>query len=246
MYPTIYLFNRGVSWNTFYKENRFNEPERFINQKRDNWTPVYKNRNYGIPVRVDIYAFFVTWSYLIFFDHHPIPHLWIYKMDLRCWVYCQFTWYCVFLVCKGRDGRRNCCQKHVIGSLSPVFVNDGFTWMECCSKACHTMAKAGIYRITNDETVRKWHGFFRVAPVPLFFCLLLLLMVTDFDSNDAINNVGETKTFVLFLPRYNAIERDEEVNNGSRWIFFHHCLWPRSFSSRDRPPTINHSAMAFI
>ena len=52
--------------------------------------------------------------------------------------------------------------------------------------------------------------------MPLFFRLLLLLMVTDFDSNDTINNGGETKTFVLFLPRYNAIKRDEEVNNGSR------------------------------
>ena len=48
-----------------------------------------------------------------------------------------------FLVCKFRYGRRNFHQKCRISSLSPVFVNGGFTWVEF-----------GIYKITDGGTVK--------------------------------------------------------------------------------------------
>ena len=41
---------------------------------------------------------------------------------------------------------------------------------------------------------------YRLAPVPLLLFLLLLLVATDFDSYDVVNNDWETKTFFRFLP----------------------------------------------
>ena len=37
MRPTAIYPHHGVSWDIFYKENRANEPIRFINQLRDKW-----------------------------------------------------------------------------------------------------------------------------------------------------------------------------------------------------------------
>ena len=138
---------------------------------------------------------------------------------------------------------RNCWQKRGIGSLLPVFVNDGFTWMGCCTKACHNMNKSGIYKITNGDMVQKWHEFFKLAPAPLFFLLLLLLMVAYFDSNNVGNNYGEKKTFILLLPRDNNDKEDEGGNNEICCIFFQHHLRTRSFSSRHRHPAIDRSTM---
>ena len=100
---------------------------------------------------------------------------------------------------------------------------------------------AGIYKITNGETVLKWHAFFRVALVPLFFLLLQLLVVADFDSDEFVDNNRETKAFLLFI---SWDERDKEFNNRIRHIFSHHRLQPRSFFSLYQPPAIDRSAMA--
>ena len=74
-----------------------------------------------IPVSVNIYAFFVTLHFIIFFGHNPILQLGEYKMHLRCCICQQFPWHCVILVCKGRYGLINCRQKHIIVSLLIVF-----------------------------------------------------------------------------------------------------------------------------
>ena len=78
-------------------------------------------------------------------------------------------------------------------------VNDGFTWMECCTKVCHKTGKTIIYKTTNGEMVQKRHAFFRVAPVPLLLFILLLIVVADLDSDDVIGNGGEKNNFTLFL-----------------------------------------------
>ena len=33
-------------------------------------------------------------------------------------------------------------------------VNNGFTWMKCFTQVFHNMAKAGIFKIINGETVK--------------------------------------------------------------------------------------------
>ena len=71
------------------------------------------------------------------------------------------------------------------------------------------MANAGIYKIKNGEMVKKMACIFREAPVTLFFLLLPLIVVLDLDSDDFIDNDGETKTSVLLLPRDNAGKEDE-------------------------------------
>ena len=43
--------------------------------------------------------------------------------------------------------------------------NNGFTWMEYCTKGCHKMSKYGIFKITNGETLKKWHVLFRVGKI---------------------------------------------------------------------------------
>ena len=39
-----------------------------------------------MPVSVDIDAFVMEFYFIIFFDHHPIPQLFIYIMHLRCYL----------------------------------------------------------------------------------------------------------------------------------------------------------------
>ena len=51
-------------------------------------------------------------------------------------------------------------------------------------------------------------SLFRVAPAPLFFLLLLLLVVADFESNGVVGNNRETKTFTIFLPRDDYTKED--------------------------------------
>ena len=41
-------------------------------------------------------------------------------------------------------------------------VNNVFTWMQHFTQGFHKMAKAGIFKISNDKTVRKWHVLFKV------------------------------------------------------------------------------------
>ena len=40
------------------------------------------------------------------FNHHPNPHLWVYKIDSRCCLYWQFLLYYIWWVCQDRDGRK--------------------------------------------------------------------------------------------------------------------------------------------
>ena len=37
-----------------------------------------------------------------------------------------------------------------------------FTWGECCTEACKRMASVGVVKISNVETIRKWHDLFRM------------------------------------------------------------------------------------
>ena len=86
------------------------------------------------------------------------------------------------------------------------------------------MTKSGIYKITNGEKVPKWYTFFRGAPEPLFFLILLLLMVADSESESVVNDGMEKKTFILFLPRDDGGEEDKEGNDGIHHLFFRYPL----------------------
>ena len=57
---------------------------------------------------------------------------------------------------------------------------------------------------------------------PLFFLLILLLAVTDFDSTNITKNDGGTKKFFLIFPQEKYEEKDKEVNDGSHHLFL--CL----------------------
>ena len=74
------------------------------------------------------------------------------------------------------------------------------------TKVFHKMAKDGIYKLPNGDMVQKWHALFRLAPVLLFFLLPLILVFPDFDSENVVNNNGETSIFILFLPWYNEVK----------------------------------------
>ena len=74
-----------------------------------------------IRISVDIHAFLVTSYFIIFFDHHVIPQLWVYKMHPRFFLCQKFPSRCFLLVFQWGDGRRNRHQKLRIGSLSQVF-----------------------------------------------------------------------------------------------------------------------------
>ena len=74
-----------------------------------------------IPGSVDIDTFFVTLYFIILFYHHPISQLQVYNIHPICCLFRNFPWCCVWSVCQGRYGRRNCRQKRRIGSLLPAF-----------------------------------------------------------------------------------------------------------------------------
>ena len=65
-----------------------------------------------------------------------------------------------------------------------------------------------IYRITNGETLRKWHAFYRVNLVLLLFLLLLVLLGMGFYPDDIVNVNKKTKMSVLSLPQDYAKEDD--------------------------------------
>ena len=71
------------------------------------------------------------------------------------------------------------------------------------------MTKAGIYKINNGEMVLKRHAFLIEAPAPIFFLLLLLFGVADFESDDVIDNNREKNKFVIFLPRHKYAKEDK-------------------------------------
>ena len=60
--------------------------------------------------------------------------------------------------------------------------------------------KLEIYKLTNGNTVQKMSCFFRVAPALIFFLLFPLLTVTDFESDDVVDNNGETKRCFSYSP----------------------------------------------
>ena len=78
---------------------------------------------------------------------------------------------------------------------------------------------------------------FILYPVPIFFLLLLILVTVDFGYDRIIENDGETKTFVFFLPREDDGEGEED-NDGSLCIFFLRRLLPCYFSYSNNPTTI--------
>ena len=96
--------------------------------------------------------------------------------------------------------------------------------MVCCRKEICKTNRAVINKITNEKIVPKWYAFFRVAPYQLFFHLLLIVMVADFDSDDVVNNGREKKTFIVFLPRYDGSKEGEEGNYGIHQLFFRYPL----------------------
>ena len=58
---------------------------------------------FWIRVYIDIF----TWhNIFLFFNHHPDPHIWVYKMDPRCCLYWQFPWYCVWAIFLTRNGQK--------------------------------------------------------------------------------------------------------------------------------------------
>ena len=67
----------------------------------------------------------------------------------------------------------------------------------------------------------------------LLFLPLLLLVVTDFNSDDIIDNDRETKTSIMFLPRDEDEEEGGEGNYVSQNILFYNRLLPLSVSSHN-------------
>ena len=59
------------------------------------------------------------------------------------------------------------------------------------------MVEAGIYEITKDDMVQKWYAVFRVTPELLLLIIFLLPVVMDSDSENIVDNNGETKKLVL-------------------------------------------------
>ena len=59
------------------------------------------------------------------------------------------------------------------------------------------MVEAEIYEITNDDMVQKWYAVFRVTPALLLLIIFLLPVVMDSDSENIVDNDGETNSLVL-------------------------------------------------
>ena len=50
-------------------------------------------------------------KYVLFFNRHPNPHLWVYKMDPRYCPYWKFNCYCVWSCCQARDEKKTATKK---------------------------------------------------------------------------------------------------------------------------------------
>ena len=97
-------------------------------------------------VRVDIDAFFVTLSFLIFFDHLFIAHFWVFTIDPRCCIYWNFPYFILAWHVKGGMNNETSSKNADSFHCLQFFLNSGFTWMECRTTVCHNIAEAGIYK----------------------------------------------------------------------------------------------------
>ena len=67
--------------------------------------------------------------------------------------------------------------------------------MKCCTKGCHKMVESVILKISNGETLQKWHALFRVKwNVPLFRKYKRqwpYFLVSSWDITKAMQNHGQ-------------------------------------------------------
>ena len=75
-----------------------------------------------------LYKCFLWHNIFLFFNHHPNPHTWVYKIDPRCCLYWKFLWCYVWSVFQARNAEWVYHCKFLLENIAHGVMSVSWKW----------------------------------------------------------------------------------------------------------------------